>query len=426
MRILMVSVNEWADTNSLGNTTSNFFAEFNDVDFMNLYFRSFAPDNSVCKKYYQISEKALLTSLFSKKYGGRYFEITEEKRYSKVKSSNCVKRMISFLHRYKLSFVYTVFDYLYSLQTWQNQDFRTAIAEFFPEIVFAFARADAPYYYSLKYLKEHTNAKIVLFCADDVYTAYRNSRSAYSKKFVKRFRELMNLADKIYGISNEMCEFYQKEFGKPISVLQKGCYSFAPVKACGNEKIKLVYAGSLYCGRYDILSKISAYLEKYQSTVAVPIQFEIYSGDTLSEADRNKLENSCTRFMGSRSYGEIVKILANSDIVLHAESFEQEQIQKVRYSFSTKITDCLESGCVLLVVGPRELASVAYAKQIPGSIVIDSLDALEEGIEHLISKIDVLPALATATQEFAKRNHAIENVKNRLTADFLKLLEKSS
>ena len=54
MRILVITRNAWDDTNSIGNTMSNLFSNWDDVEFANIYFRSALPNNDICKKYYQI------------------------------------------------------------------------------------------------------------------------------------------------------------------------------------------------------------------------------------------------------------------------------------------------------------------------------------------------------------------------------------
>ena len=60
MRILIVTRNAWDDTNSIGNTVSNFFGGIPDAEFANLYFRSSMPNNRLCKRYFQVTEKDVL------------------------------------------------------------------------------------------------------------------------------------------------------------------------------------------------------------------------------------------------------------------------------------------------------------------------------------------------------------------------------
>lgn len=67
--------------------------------------------------------------------------------------------------------------------------------------------------------------------------------------------------------------------------------------------------------------------------------------------------------MGPRSYDEIKHIMHEADVVLHVESFDEKSIETVKYSFSTKIIDCLQSGSQILGVGPSGIASIEYLKK---------------------------------------------------------------
>ena len=73
MRVLVISRNAWDDTNSIGNTLSNFFGSLESVEFANIYFRSSNPNNAVCKRYYRATEKDILKNWFLPNKIGRTF-----------------------------------------------------------------------------------------------------------------------------------------------------------------------------------------------------------------------------------------------------------------------------------------------------------------------------------------------------------------
>jgi len=421
MRIMVVSINAWDDTNSFGNTVSNFFGGWEDAELFSLYFRGAPPRNSVCTRYFKISEKMMLKAFLNKEESGKYFEADAVPKADDINKKE--KKFIAFLHKYKIEWLKRGFDLLWERKNWQNEKFKAAIREFSPEIVFAFAKADAQYYYTLEYISKNTDAKIVLFCADDVYSVYKNMNNRYGNVLMERFRNMMGFAHGIYGISPQMCEFYGKEFGKNITRLQKGCTEFSPVKEDLKSATKLVYAGNLLYGRLEILCRIADVVKKIYDS-GFNVEFEVYSGDVISKADRERLENPCTRFMGSRMYCEIEKILSQSHIVIHAESFDKDQIEKVKYSFSTKIIDCIKCGSVLMVVGPEGIASVECARKIPGVCVIDKKNEIEQEIEKLLKNRENLRSMALATQNYAMENYHIDVVRKQLLSDFDSLLER--
>ena len=55
-----------------------------------------------------------------------------------------------------------------------------------------------------------------------------------------------------------------------------------------------------------------------------------------------------------------VKALQNSDLLIHAESFDNEFKQIVKNSISTKIADSLASGVPIVAYGPEGIASIDY------------------------------------------------------------------
>ena len=74
MNILIVSYEAWRDTNNGGNVLSNIFSAFPDANIAQIYCSGEEPANSICRKYFQISDSMLLKS-----EKGR---VLEEKDYS--------------------------------------------------------------------------------------------------------------------------------------------------------------------------------------------------------------------------------------------------------------------------------------------------------------------------------------------------------
>jgi chlorite dismutase len=122
--------------------------------------------------------------------------------------------------------------------------------------------------------------------------------------------------------------------------------------------------------------------------------------------------------MGARPYEEIKVILNEADIVLHVESFEKEQMEAVKYSFSTKIIDCLQSGSVVVGIGPSGIASIEYLRRVPGTIIIDTERTLEERIEEVLNESCNYISNADKTRRFAINNHSIESVRTSLRREF--------
>ena len=57
---------------------------------------------------------------------------------------------------------------------------------------------------------------------------------------------------------------------------------------------------------------------------------------------------------------ELIKTLNKADVLVFVESFAEEQIEKTRYSLSTKIPEYLSLKKPIFAVGPENISSMRY------------------------------------------------------------------
>lgn len=421
MRILVFSNNSWDDTNSLGNTLSNFFdgdTWKNDI-FYNIYMRNNKPKNNVCNKYFQIKPNELLVHFFEKEKIGHIVSYTES--IDKVFDDN---KYIDLIHKKKINIVYPFMEYIYRKCKWINNNFKEFITDANPDIFFSFLTNVAMLKPMIRYIKESTNAKVVLFIADDVFGSINKMSILRRNKLKKEFIEVINSADKIYAISHELIEQYSKLFNKEINLLYKGCSFNYPVKRELNNPLKFVYAGNLLYGRDNILQKIGIAIKKNNSINNQKAILEIYTGSIVNDELKRKLNiDNCSTIVGKKNYNEIKEIMNNADFNLQVESFDKEQIDIVKYSFSTKIIDCLQSGSSAVAIGPGNISSIKYMKTIPGVLVIDNYEDIENEINQLIINKDEILSNAKKMRKYALHNHSITDNQKRIKNDFI-LLKK--
>ncbi|MBR5283898.1 MAG: hypothetical protein IKU27_02455, partial [Clostridia bacterium] len=255
---------------------------------------------------------------------------------------------------------------------------------------------------------------------DDEYTGLAKSGS---EKEIDNLAYILQKSAVVFGCSEEICQYYNSIFGCKATPLYKGCDLSSPIKTKVNDPIRIVYAGNLLYGRMEILLKVAEALEAYGRNGRA-VRFEIYSNTPLSAEEEARFARcSCTEYMGRRDYEVIKRRLEEADIVLHAESFEEEQILKTKYSFSTKIIDCLQSGSVLLGIGPAEIASIGYIGRIPGACVIDDLRQLEARLSSFLDDAEHFPQRAASIRAFAQQYHegaANAEALTKIIADIIK------
>lgn len=415
MKVLVISRNAWDDTNSIGNTLTNFFQNLDGIEVANIYFRGASPKNKVCKEYYRVSETEVLKNWLTPDKIGRHF--FQEQKDTSVPVESKEKKLIRVIHRFGLRFAYKLSDTLWYSEKWINGNLKQFVETFSPDLVFSFVKSAPQYYLTIKYLRENFDIPLLTWIADDEYTGL-HKRNAYRE--IQNLSYILAESTEVRGCSEEICEYYNSIFGCQATPLYKSCDLVTPVKDVVGNPIKIVYAGNLLYGRLEIIREISKAIEAYTSERKKEVAFEIYSNTLLSESEKASFEQlHGTVYMGQRDYETIKVQLAKADIVLHAESFDEEQILKTKYSFSTKIIDCLQSGSVLLGIGPKEISSIKYIGRIPGACVIDDLQMLHEHLFDLLDHAESFSQRAKCIREFACKNHDAviwaEEFKNTIT-----------
>ncbi len=404
MRVLVVSRNALDDTNSIGNTISNFFKGVDNVEFASIYFRSSKPNNNICKRYYRVTEGEILKKWFSPHRIGKSFLWSASGANVSNVAEKKEKALIRFVHKHDIKLIYKASDFLWYSKKWHNGKIDAFIKDFSPDVVVTFVKSAPQYYLTIKYLREKFGIPLFTWIADDEYTSLQKK---HSKKNIRNLKYILDESAVVKGCSEEICDYYNSVFGCSATPLYKGCDLSQPLKNYVNSTIKIVYAGNLLYGRLEIIKKIADALGNLDKDKNSAV-FEIYSNTLLTDDEQKYFEDKKnTKYLGRQDYETISKRLSEADIVLHAESFEEEQILKTKYSFSTKIIDCLQSGSVLLAIGPSGLASIDYVKKIPGAFVIDELNGLEEKLEKILSASETFVERADKIRKFASLHHDI-------------------
>ena len=231
------------------------------------------------------------------------------------------------------------------------------------------------------------------------------------------------MSDKLYGASEELCKAYQCIFEKNFTPLYKGCLNSPNVKQSVNNPIKIIYAGNLLWGRDVVLAEIANALEEINAD-GVKVCLEIYTGSAITNEVAKKLnKGASSRICGRLAYDEIIKIQNCADVLLQVESFDNHQIDIVKYSFSTKIIDCLQAGGTMLVIGPSGISSVEYSRRIPGVIVIDDLNNLTYTLRDVFTNRMSLVERSKKIRKFAIKYHSISNIRDILKNEFIKMVQ---
>ena len=420
MKILIVSNIEPSDTNACGNTYGNWLTGWKDAEVSCIYCRDAIPYNEFCNSYYVVSPISIAKNILTPWRIGRYIKRSEIGSHS---ASSIEARMVKTTKTKNFSLLHVIHDMLVSTCIWQNKRYKNFIQDFNPDVVFTFAKSEAFIYQNLKYIQKYTHAKTILFFADDMYSIYQDN-SLIHLIFKHRFPKIATMCDKNYGASVLMCKTYAKQFGISLTPLYKGCV-INDVKTHINKPVRIVYAGNLYYGREKTLCTIAKALKKINSNGQIA-KLEIYTNAVITP-EINALLNidGSSQIMGCKPFHEIQQIMKESDIVLHVESFDPENIKIVRLSYSTKISDCLQSGAMMIIVGPDGIASVEEGKLIDGVEVVTEERKIELRLREILNNPNSVIDAASRTNGIAREKFPIDVVRKRLHDDFVQLINEN-
>lgn len=428
MRVLVLSLNAWNLSNSTGNTLSNLFCKLNDSDKVaNIYCRNERVDNSICKRYFRITESDIIHSLFTLRRCGRemsYKDCGNERELQMSQRTN-YENFFSLLKNYRCAIVLLFREFLWSLPVWKNKKLKKFVTEFSPEVIYMHGHYNLYMHWILSYCQKISGAKVAMYWADDMYgrKSYSPINFFYESLLRKRFRKSILLSSLLFGGSLPLCKEYSHIFGKQFIPFIKECkrVKFDDNKYIGNPII-IVYAGNLLFGRENVIVELAKAIGRINRKGLLHQYFlKIFSNTTPSTESLLFLDdkrNCC--YMGCKPYQEVCEEMDRSDLSLFIESFDKNNILSTRLSFSTKIIDCMQSSAGILAIGPSNIASIDYIENNKLGYTITDVTTIEHKLIYLAENPGIIKVMNRHKFEFAKRNHT--NTSSKAIAEIRGLL----
>lgn len=420
MRILVLSDEVWNDIINGNNITSNWFEGMN-AEFANIYASPGVPYNQCCNRYFQITDMMMLKSIVSNKKAGKI--LTGFNNQGEIPAEKEPKKIYKFLKAISGSWLRLVREMLWSLGKYDIEEMKRFLNEFQPDVIFSERRATCKMLRLETVVHNLYAAPMFAFTGDDEYSLKQFSISPFFwvNRFAvrKRLKQNVKRYEVYYTLSEEQKEYYERLFGCRCKLLYK----------CGNPKdfyqerlvhfpIKMIYAGKFYCNRWKILSKIANILQDINSD-EVKVVLEIYTKDSINKKQNRLLNDGrSTVIRGPVSQEELRRIYEDADIALHVESDDLKYRLATRFSFSTKIVDCLLSGCAVLAYCWNQHSGFTYLAKEDAAICVSSEAELRKALYAICDNTKIIHDYAYKAFQCAKRNHIRNNTQEMLQNDF--------
>ena len=380
LNILLVSNTQLSTTDSNGKTLLSIFQD----DIFNVY--HFYVKNSNFPSDKAISELRVsdIEVLKNKKNPNEFKKIENETDVKTIiEEKKVVKKTVFKQLLRELLWKFSKFQYS-ELKKWVNQYKFDAIFFMMGDAVFMCDIVD--------FLHSYLNIPLFVYITD-VYineiTLKKPIEYIYKKNIERSQKKIIENTDKLYVISEKMKEFYQFTFTKS-SFLLRNLQNYINSKDYQRDIYdNFIYAGNLYYGRDRVLCKFAEEIKEYNEENGKSHKLIIYSQSHVTSEIKNEMYiNEYLDFKGGINSQQLTKVLIENKYALFVESFEKENIEKVKYSFSTKITELAALGKCVVSIGPRNVSSIIELEKF--GYLIDDLSFLKSKLEYLLKKDDFL------------------------------------
>lgn len=425
MRILIISKEAWRDEQNGGNVLSNMFSQLPNSEFAQIYCNEQEPNNTICRNYYQMSDRMMVNNILHRAHVGRkvvYDKVptkteakTESYKTAGGKFGGNLKRVAR--------------ELVWAIGRWDKKEIITYAREFNPDIIFAPCYGNHYMQRLTALVHNALNVPVVSYISDDFYT---NKQFKFSPIFWlnhmfirRRTRKIFRHYSLVYTMTDEQKQQCERDFGANMKILRKnGKFENQYLKSKVNDPIRFVYAGGIYLNRWKTLGALAEAM-RHINADGVKMVLDIYTNNKLDQQMQQEINDGITaRVHKAVSMAELMDIYHKSDVALHAEAFDITNRHVVRMSFSTKIVDCMDSGCAVMAICDKKQAGGSYLRRNECAICIHDLKQIESVLRNIVDHPNQLIKMQNKAFEVGRKYHLQENITRDLINDFESLCKK--
>ena len=211
----------------------------------------------------------------------------------------------------------------------------------------------------------------------------------------------------------------EKDFDVPMKIVCKsGDFPSEREKKSVNHPIKFIYAGGVYLNRWKTLARLAEAM-RHINREGIKMQLDVYTNNRLTPQQERLINDGTTSILHNGvSLEKLKEVYAASDIALHVEAFDLKSRWKVWLSFSTKIVDCLESGCATMAICDEKQAGWAYLKRNDAAICISSLSDIEQTLRSILENPERIIEYQRKAFRLGRRFHNKDKIQKEIQQDF--------
>lgn len=431
MKVLIISNNAFSKTQCNGKTLSSFFSNMGADNVAQLYFgNNENPDLSICNRYYRVTETQVLKSLLnlSFKTSNSHRSLMQARTANTYKESSIMR----WLKRH--SGTLSLFrEFIWGFNTWDTIELDSWIHEFNPDLIFTLLGNNVYVHKIVLKLSEKYNLPIVSYFTDDYVinsTATNWIERRHYKMICKQHDITLSKVSLAYVIGDKMKQDYSLKYNRDFGILGN-CIDFArfahliPRKIDVSQPIIISFIGGLHSNRWKSVTELGHVLKVVGKERNLDFRLRVFTVANLTNEVKRAFDEAGVLYCGSLTNEEVIKEIENSHFLLHVESFDEKYRKYVKYSISTKISECLVSNRMIIAFGPHEVASISLINENNFGCCITDLDSAETMKKKIIDAVDAYNSYDYARQyQYAQMYYNKESVSSILKGDMELLIGK--
>lgn len=418
MKILIISHNPISTINNNGKTMLTLFSSFKKEELCQLYIYPSLPDVDKCASYFRITDKDILKSYYQFKVKGK--EITSSKidttchmQYENIKDEKIYR---NFKNKHPIRLLLR--DTMWRLARWYNKGLDKWIQREQPTHIFIVPGQSKFLYDIAEKIAQKIKLPIISYICDDYYFVKKSNNfwgRIQQKKLKKKISNLMKQTSHVIAICDELNMEYSNYFNVPSTTVMTGStWGIETRPKTRNDIRDIVYMGNIRCNRFNSLAEVGRVLDLINKERKTDFQLKIYTIEKDKEILNHFEGIDSIKLCGFVSGEKFKETFHLSDVLLHVEAFDENSIDLVKHSVSTKIADCLGSGICLFAYGPDRVASIAYLKKSGAAIVCTEQENLKECLLQVFYDREKREQVVQKALITARENHDCVEVGNRV------------
>jgi len=406
-RVLVISATPLAACNATGITLSNLFFAWPKDRIAQIYDDKVSPDPSICARYKRLPANDALIFQLGKSLLGK----------SKKKSSNVKKDEADIFElprgRGITSAVGDCVPFLIS------SEIKSWVREFKPEVIYSLLGNIRIMKAALQISSFFRIPIVPHFMDDWPETLYADGLLKIIPNYLlqKNLRYILSQSNRRITIGQDMSMEFKRRYGGDFDYIMN-CVPIEKIRNKTSDQLglKFVFSGGLHLGRFETLLAIVKVMQLLKTRwsgleilIFAPLQDLKLYGPKLASY-------SVVRGVKTLAPNDVYGALLDADVLVHAESFEQENARYTRFSISTKIPQYMASGRPVLACGPSDLSSMRYLLSVEAGLVVSNFEDsdLRVAIEALVESAELREKLGNNGFSAACLHHEASQVRTKM------------